>query len=85
MNEEHVVKASHIASLLVKQMQGSLEPGEKQELDIWLIENRCNASLFAELQDKDRLSYALHELNSFNKEFALQKLTKKLSNISRNN
>src|SRR2546430_692611 len=79
MNEEHVGKASHIASLIIRRMQGKLTTEEWTELDAWVQENGENFLLYEELMDEDKLGEALHELNTINNDAAFEKLSQKLS------
>ncbi len=49
MNEQQIEKVSHIASLIVGDLQDKLTADERQELNAWLREHGDNYLLYEEL------------------------------------
>ncbi|WP_205510139.1 FecR domain-containing protein [Longitalea arenae] len=78
MNEQNIDKVSHVASLIIGNMQERLSAAEQQELEAWLQEDEENTLLFRELMDVEKLSYDLNELNSYDHNQAFEKLTHKI-------
>jgi transmembrane sensor len=78
MDEQQVERASHIASLIVKQVQDTLTDKEWQELQAWTAESRENYSLYEELTSEEGLSHALDELQTVDTDAAYQKLSDQL-------
>jgi transmembrane sensor len=78
MDEQQVTKASHIASLIVKRMQGSLTEQESQQLQEWIAESGEHYLLYEELMNEETLGHDLDELHAINTEAALQKLSGQL-------
>jgi transmembrane sensor len=78
MNEQQVEKASHIASLIVRNMQDNLTNEERHELQTWLQEGSNNFLLFEELMDEDKLGEALDELHAIDHHIAFEKLSQKI-------
>jgi transmembrane sensor len=78
MNEQHVEKISHIASLIVGDMQDNLTSDERQELNAWLQENGDNYLLYEQLMDQDKLGKDLNELHKYDRAEAYEKVTQKI-------
>src|SRR3954469_1720691 len=78
MNEQQMEKGSHIASLIVGDMQDALTAGEGQELDAWLQENGDNFLLYEDLMDEDKLGVSLNELNTYDHQLAYEKIAQKI-------
>ncbi|MCS3798819.1 FecR family protein [Niastella sp. OAS944] len=78
MNEQQIEKISHIASLIVGDMQDSLTTDERQELNAWLQENGDNYLLYEELMDQEKLGTDLKELNKYDPSRAYERLTQKI-------
>jgi transmembrane sensor len=78
MNEQQIEKASHIASLIVGDMQNKLSTDERQELNAWLQENGDNYLLYEELMDEEKLGNDLNELHNYDHTQAYEKLSQKI-------
>lgn len=78
MNEQQIEKVSHIASLIVGDMQDKLTPDQRQELNAWLQENGDNFLLYEDLMDEDKLGASLNELNAYDHKLAYEKLAGRL-------
>jgi ferric-dicitrate binding protein FerR (iron transport regulator) len=78
MNEQHIEKISHIASLIVGDMQDNLTTDQRQELNTWLQENGDNYLLYEELMDQEKLGNDLDELHKYDPELAYEKVTQKI-------
>jgi transmembrane sensor len=78
MNEQQIEKVSHIASLIVGDMQNKLTADERQELDAWLQEHGDNYLLYEELMDEDKLGNDLNELYTYDHNLAYESLAQKL-------
>jgi transmembrane sensor len=78
MNEEHVEKISHIASLIVGDMRDNLTANERQELNAWLQENGDNYLLYEQLMDQETLGKDLNELDKYDPARAYERVTQKL-------
>jgi ferric-dicitrate binding protein FerR (iron transport regulator) len=78
MNEQHIEKISHIASLIVGDMQDKLSTGQRQELNAWLQENGDNYLLYEELMDQEKLGNDLNELHKYDHNLAYEKLSQRL-------
>lgn len=78
MNEQQIEKISHIASLIVGDMQDKLTTDQRQELNSWLRENGDNYLLYEELMDQEKLGDDLNELHKYDPNLAYEKLTQKI-------
>ncbi|THU31151.1 DUF4974 domain-containing protein [Niastella caeni] len=78
MKEHQIEKASHIASLIVRDMQDKLTVDQRQELDTWLQEDGDNFLLYEDLMDEEKLGYDLNELQTYDHNQAYEKLAQKL-------
>lgn len=78
MNEHQMEKISHIASLIVSDMQDKLTTGERQELEAWLQENGDNYLLYEDLMDEDKLGASLNELNTYDHQQAYEKIATRI-------
>jgi transmembrane sensor len=78
MNEQHIDKISHIASLIVGDMQDKLTADQRRELNAWLQENGDNYLLYEELMDQEKLGDDLNELHKYDPNLAYEKLTQKI-------
>jgi ferric-dicitrate binding protein FerR (iron transport regulator) len=78
MNEQHIEKASYIASLILQDLKDELTPTERLDLDAWLQENDNNPTLYEELMDQDTLVNDLNEMKSYDHQQAYEKLSLKL-------
>lgn len=78
MNEQHIEKASYIASLILEDLKDGLTPTERQELDTWLQENDDNYKLYEELMDQDMLMNDLNEMKTYDHQVAYEKLSQKI-------
>lgn len=78
MNEQHIEKISHIASLIVGDMQDKLTSDERQELNAWLQENSDNYLLYEELMDQEKLGNDLNELHKYDPLRAYENLAQKI-------
>lgn len=78
MNEQQIEKISHIASLIVGDMQDNLTTDERQELNAWLQENGDNYLLYEELMDQEKLGTDLNELHKYDPSRAYERLTQKI-------
>lgn len=78
MNEQQIEKISHIASLIVGDMQDKLTIDERQELNDWLQENVDNYLLYEQLMDQELLGNDLNELNKYDSNAAYERLTQKI-------
>src|ERR1044072_1039775 len=78
MNEQQIEKISHIASLIVGDMQDNLTTDERQELNAWLQENGDTYLLYEELMDQEKLCTDLKELNKYDPARAYERLTQKI-------
>lgn len=78
MNEQHIEKISHIASLIVGDMQDKLTSDQRQELNTWLQENGDNYLLYEELMDEEKLGNDLNELHKYDPARAYEKVTQKI-------
>lgn len=79
MNEQQIEKGSHIASLIVRNMQDKLTAGEQQELDAWLQEHGDNFLLYEELMDEDQLGNDLNELYTYDHKQAYERLAQRIA------
>lgn len=78
MNEQQIERVSHIASLIVGEMQDKLTAGQRQELNGWLQENGDNYLLYEELMDQERLGNDLNELHKYTHTLAYEKLSQRI-------
>jgi ferric-dicitrate binding protein FerR (iron transport regulator) len=78
MNEQQIEKGSHIAALIVGDMQDKLTGDERQELETWLQEHGDNLSLYEELMDEEKLGNDLNELYTYDHNDAYEKLAQRL-------
>lgn len=78
MNEQHIEKASYIATLILGDLKDRLTPAERQELETWLQENDDNYRLYEELTDQDKLVNDLNELKTFDPQQAYERLSQKI-------
>jgi transmembrane sensor len=78
MDEQQIEKISHIASLIVGDMQDKLTTDERQELNAWLQENGDNYLLYEELMDQDKLGNDLNELHKYDPSLAYERVTQKI-------
>lgn len=78
MNEQQMGKASHIAALILADMQDRLSTEERQELNAWLQENSDNYILYEELMDEEKLGNDLYELNTYDYNQAYERLAQRL-------
>ncbi|HUP11246.1 MAG TPA: FecR family protein [Niastella sp.] len=74
MDEQQMEKISHIASLIVGDMQDKLTTGERQELNAWLQENGDNYLLYEELMDQEKLGNDLNELHKYDPSLAYERV-----------
>ena len=75
MNEQQTEKGFYIAKLILGDMQNSLTPTERQELETWLQENGDNNKLYEDLMDEEKLGRDLNELESYDPYLAFEKLS----------
>ena len=68
----------HIADLIVKKIKGVINPGEQQELELWINESPENQSVFQKACDPKRQLERLEIYGLFNKEKAWSGLENKL-------
>ncbi|OQP66473.1 hypothetical protein A3860_13365 [Niastella vici] len=78
MNEQLMEKASHIASLILADLQDSLSTEGRQELNAWIQENNDNYILYEELMDEEKLGNDLYELHSYDPNQAYERLAQRL-------
>lgn len=71
-------KVSHIASLIIGDMQERLSADERQELEAWLQADEENHQLYQDLMNAENLNHGLNELNSYDPDQAFEKLTHKI-------
>jgi ferric-dicitrate binding protein FerR (iron transport regulator) len=79
MNEHQIEKGSHIASLIVRNMQDKLTTDERQELDAWLLEHGDNFLLYEELMDEDKLGNDLNEMYTYDHNQAYERLAQRIA------
>jgi len=78
MNEQQTEKGLHIATLILGDLQNSLTPTERQELETWLQENSDNYKLYEDLMNQELLGRDLNELQSYDHQQAYEKLSQKI-------
>ena len=78
MNEQQIEKVSHIASLIVGEMQDKLTADQRQELNAWLQEHGDNFLLYEELMDDDKLGNDLNELYTYDHNQAYEKIAQQI-------
>jgi ferric-dicitrate binding protein FerR (iron transport regulator) len=78
MNEQQIERVSHIASLIVRNMQNKLTVDERRELDAWLQEHGDNFLLYEELMDEDKLGNDLNELYTYDHNQAFERLAQRI-------
>jgi ferric-dicitrate binding protein FerR (iron transport regulator) len=78
MNEQQIEKVSHIASLILADLQDKLTTDERQELDAWLQEHGDNYLLYEELMDDEKLANDLFEMHTYDHHQAYERLASQL-------
>jgi transmembrane sensor len=78
MNEQQIEHASHIASLILADLQDELSTSERQELDAWLQERGDNYLLYEGLMDEEQLGNDLCELHTYDPHQAYERLAQRL-------
>jgi len=78
MNEQQIGKASHIASLILADMQDKLSTDERQELNTWLQEHGDNYLLYEELMDEEKLGNDLYQLHTYDHNQAYERLAQRI-------
>ena len=78
MNEQQSEKGLHIVSLILGDLQNSLTPTERQELETWLQESGDNYKLYDHLMDQEKLVNDLNELSSYDPDLAFERLSPRI-------